>query len=445
VGAGVSGMMTDIAQPLFAIHPAVTRQATLSPTLAINERVNRLWQAGMPVYHMGFGESRFPVHPKLAAALVDNLDQTSYPPVQGIREVRDNVAAFYNRRFGMAVSGEQVIVGPGSKALLFAALLALDGDVLLPTPSWVSYGPQARLLGRTVLRIPATPADHYALTLDALDRTVAQSTHPHKVLVLNSPSNPTGQMLDPAFVAELADYCRRRHIAVLSDEIYALTAHGHRAHLSLGAAYPEGAIVFGGLSKHLSLGGWRLGVAVAPPGDLGSRVLGAMRLVAGEVWSAPTAPVQYAAATAYSGDPAIEAYIDECARIHAIRTQHVWSWLVEYGVPCAQPDGAFYLFPSFDRWRTALAARGVHTAGELAAHLLEQHQIATLPGTAFGVPAGDLTLRLATSYLDMETDDDAAAVLAAYRANPDPAALMADHHPATQEALSRLSEFVRSL
>ena len=110
-----------------------------------------------------------------------------------------------------------------------------------------------------------------------------------------------------------------------------------------------------------------------------------------------------------------------------------------------EKDGAFYLFPSFDRWRAPLAKRGVHTSDDLVAYLLEHYQLAALPGTAFGAPAEQLSLRLATSYLDMETDDDAAAVLAAYRANPDPGTLMADHHPATQEALSRLSEFVRSL
>ena len=372
--------------PGFALSAAVTRQATLSPTLALNERVAQLWAAGQTVYHLGFGESRFPVHPKLAAALAANYHRTSYPPAQGIPELRAAVAGFYRRHFGLDAAPEQVIVGPGSKALLFAALMALDADVLLPTPAWVSYGPQAQLLGRTVLRIPATAADGYALTLDALDRTVAQSQHPQKVLVLNSPSNPTGQMLAPAQIAELVDYCRARHIVILSDEIYALTAHGHRPHVSLGTAYPEGAVVFGGLSKHLSLGGWRLGVAVVPPGEAGAALMQAMRVVAGEIWSSPTAPVQHAAALAYSGDPEIEAYIAECARLHALRTQHVWSWLVEFGIPCAQPDGAFYLFPNFDRWRKPLASRGVRTADELAAYLLEHHRIAALPGTAFGVP-----------------------------------------------------------
>lgn len=437
--------MTSHGSLDFTLSAAVTRQATLSPTLALNERVTRLWAAGQTVYHLGFGESRFPVHPKLAAALAANFHRTSYPPAQGIAELRSAVAGFYRRHFGLDASPEQVIVGPGSKALLFAALTALDGDVLLPTPSWVSYGPQAQLLGRTVLRIPATAADGYALTLDALDRTVAQSQHPQKVLVLNSPCNPTGQMLAPAQIAELVDYCRARRIVILSDEIYALTAHGHRPHVSLGKAYPEGALVCGGLSKHLSLGGWRLGVAVVPPGEAGAALMRAMRVVAGEIWSAPTAPVQYAAALAYSGDFEIEAYIAECARLHALRTQHVWSWLVEFGIPCAQPDGAFYLFPNFDRWREPLARRGVRTADELAAYLLEHHRIAALPGTAFGVPPGELSLRLATSYLDMETDAQAAALLAAWRAAPDAETFLRDHHPATQEAIRRLGEFVRSV
>ncbi len=243
----------------------------------------------------------------------------------------------------------------------------------------------------------------------------------------------------------LAEHCRRHGIAVISDEIYALVAHGHRPHLSLAKAYPEGSIVLGGLSKHLSLGGWRLGIAIVPPGEVGQTLLQALRVIAGEIWSSPTAPVQYAAAVAYGDEPEIAAYIDECTRLHALRTQHLWSWLVELGIPCAQPDGGFYLFPNFDRWRAPLAARGVHTSDDLASYLLEHYQIATLPGTAFGVPGEELSLRLATSYLDMETEAKAEALLAAYRANPDPEALMRDLHPGTQEAIRRFGDLVATL
>lgn len=429
----------------FHLSSALAQQDRLSPTLAINERVSQLWAAGQTVYHMGFGESRFPVHPKLVAALAANIQRISYPPTAGIAELRSAVASFYQRHFAIDADAGQVIVGPGSKPLIFAALMALDADVLLPTPSWVSYAPQARLLGRRVLCIPASPSDHHALTVDAFERTLALSTNPHRVLVLNSPCNPSGQMLDPALVTELVASCRRHNVAVISDEIYALTAHGHRPHLSLGQAYPEGAIVLGGLSKHLSLGGWRLGVAVLPAGEVGAALTRAMRIIAGELWSSPSAPVQYAAAVAYGGDPDIEGYIAECTRLHTIRTQHVWRWLSEYGIPCAQPDGAFYLFPNFDGWREPLASRGVHTSDDLAAHLLDAYQVATLPGTAFGAPAEELSLRLATSYLDMEDSTQAQAILDNHRRNPDPEMLMRDHHPATQEAIRRIGQFVSAL
>jgi aspartate/methionine/tyrosine aminotransferase len=173
--------------------------------------------------------------------------------------------------------------------------------------------------------------------------------------------------------------------------------------------------------------------------------MGALRVIASEIWSTPTAPVQYAAVVAYGDDPEIAAYIDECARIHAARTQHLWSWMVEMGIPCAQPAGGFYMFPNFDRWRDALAARNVHTSEDLAGYLLDTYQIATLPGTAFGAPSADLSLRLATSYVDMETDASAEALLRAYRAEPDPAALLENHHPHLHNTIERLQQFVATL
>lgn len=252
-------------------------------------------------------------------------------------------------------------------------------------------------------------------------------------------------MMRPELLQELAAYCREKQIWVLSDEIYALTPHGHVPHVSLSHYYPEGTVVLGGLSKHMSLGGWRLGVALLPDSADGATLMRAARVIAGEIWSTPSAPVQYAAITAYSDDAELESYVRECAAIHAIRTQHLWSWLAELGIPCAQPDGAFYMFPNFDHLRQPLASRGVLTSDQLASYLLEEHQIATLPGTAFGAPPHDLSLRLASSYVDMENDAKANAVLAAYRANANGEALMRQHHPVMGQAIGELERFVREL
>jgi aspartate aminotransferase len=416
-----------------------------SPTLYINERVAALWAAGATVYHLGFGESRFPVHPKIQAALSDNAEQKSYLPTLGLRELREAAANFTSRKLNLAVAADQVIIGPGSKPLYFILQLALDADLFLPTPSWVSYGPQAHLLHKPVYHIPAAADEGYPLTIDAIDATMRQSANPSKILLLNSPNNPTGQMFKADFLAQLAEYCRANGVIVLSDEIYSLVPHGHRAHVSLAHYYPEGTVVLGGLSKHLSLGGWRLGLAVLPATAAGQALMRALRIIAGEIWSSPTGPVQYAAVTAYADEDDIEAYVDECAQIHAIRTQYLWQQLAALDVPCAQPDGGFYVFPTLNKWRAALAKLGITTSPALAKYLLDTYQISSLPGTAFGVDERELSLRLASSYLDMETDAQAAAILAAYRANPDPAALMAGHHPNTLEAVRRLRMFVAGL
>ena len=441
--------MTTNNLPLLRLAPALAGDQALSPSLAMNERVNQMWAENKTVYHLGFGESRFPVHPKIQQALCDNSGQMSYLPAQGLAALRSRIAAFYGRRLGCEIQAQQVMVGTGSKSLLFAFQLALDADLILPTPSWVSYEPQAQLLNKPVYRIPAVATDDYRLTIDALDRTVQQSHNQRKMLLINSPNCPTGQMFTQAFLQELADYCRSNQLIVLSDEIYGLIPHHipdhRRPHLSLSAFYPEGTIVLGGVSKHLSLGGWRLGMAIVPPTAEGVTLVNALRRIAGEVWSSPTAPVQYALLTAFSDDPEINQYIEECAQIHAIRTQYLYRGVHKLGIRCAQPEGGFYLFPNFNEWRVPLAKRGVSTSVDLANYLLDQYQLATLPGTALGTPPEDLSLRLATSYLDMETTEKAAAVLAAYRQNPDPVLLMYNHHPHTQQALGRLQTFMASL
>ena len=426
----------------FSLTPHFQKRQALSPTLQINERVQQLWAQGQTVYHFGFGESRFPVQPKIAAALAANAQRKGYLPVQGLLALREAIAAYDGRFLAITISPDQVIVAPGSKALLFAVLMAVDGDLLLPTPSWVSYAPQARLLGKPVHFIPASIADDYTLTLENLDETVQRSSSSNKILIINSPNNPTGRMLTADFLQELATYCRENQILVMSDEIYGQVVDGRFRHISLAQYYPEGTIILGGLSKHLSLGGWRVGKAILPATM--THLMPVLGSIASEIWTSVSAPVQYAARIAYSGDPDIEAYITECARLHSLRSQHIWSWLVELGIQCAQPQGAFYMMPNFDRWREPLAQHGVTTSTELAHFLLDQYQLALLPGTVFGVPAQELSLRLATSFVDMETDEKAETILAAWRSQPDETIMMT-HHPVTEKAIGQFQKLIDDL
>ncbi len=437
--------MQHTQQIPFHLSPAVSRELTPSPTLYINERVNAMWAAGQTVYHLGFGESRFPVHPKIQEALRANVHQKSYLAGQGLAGLRSAAAGAYSRAMDREIDPSQVIIGPGSKSIIYALQMALDADLILPTPSWVSYAPQANLLGKPVHLVAASADDFYDLGIDALDQTLTECGERNKLLLLTSPNNPTGLMYRPDFLRELADYCRAQGIAVISDEIYALVPHSHVEHVSISEFYPEGTVVLGGLSKHLSLGGWRIGVGVVPEHPVGQQLMMALRVIAGEIWSTPTGPVQYAAITAYSGDPEIEAYIAECRDLHEIRTQYLWRELTTQGYRIKQPDGGFYMLPILNDRRDALARLGINSSTELAAHLLDHYDLATLPGTAFNMPGEELCLRLASSYLDMETDAQADLILAYHRAGIDAETLMRDYHPNTNAALARFGDFAAAL
>jgi aspartate/methionine/tyrosine aminotransferase len=424
------------------------RGLKVSATLSLNDRVREIWDAGQNVYHLGFGESRFPVHPKVAKALQKNVQRRSYLPALGLRELRETIAHFYQRKFQMNVSAERVVIGPGSKSLLYALTLALGEEIILPQPSWVSYAPQAHLQGKPITWVPTKAAHNYILDIETLRERLEESQRNWgnpEVLIINSPNNPTGTMIPPKQLEELADFAREQGLMVLSDEIYALVAHGQIPHASIAQYYPEGTIVLGGLSKHLSLGGWRFGVAILPPGRAGHALAQAIQTIASSIWSCVTAPVQYAALVAYSDNPEVEEYINLCTRLHHIRTHYLYDTLDELNVPCVKPTGGFYVFPSFEKWKEALIRRGVSTDEELAIYLLENYELATLPGSAFNCDPSSLCLRLSTSYIDAGTDQKAAKLIEAYRDNPDADQFIDNYHPRLQEVAIRLANFVADL
>src|SRR5258708_33394795 len=161
-----------------------------SPTLALNEAVARRRAEGKETLHLGFGEAMFPLHPALREALAGALESTGYAPVAGVLKLRQAIAGYIERTRGVSCGAEQVVVGPGSKPLLYALFQVLEGDVLVPRPSWVSYGPQVRLPGRQVVPVATDPADHHRLTSEALNDAVTAahvSGAKPRVLIVNSP------------------------------------------------------------------------------------------------------------------------------------------------------------------------------------------------------------------------------------------------------------------
>jgi len=423
------------------ISPNINLEA--SATLAINEEVKAMWSRGETVYHLGFGEARFAVHPKIQESLKINAHRKAYPAVQGIIELREAVANYYSDFLKLDFDAEQVIIAPGSKALLYGVQMALDADILLASPSWVSYAPQANLLMKQAIHVQSSSENEYALEFDKLDEALKSCTRPHKLLIINSPNNPTGRMLEPTFLADLANYCRKHNIIVMSDEIYAKVSFGSVPHESLAKYYPEGTIILGGLSKHLSLGGWRMGKAIIPKNM--TELTKCINVIASEIWSAASAPIQYASVTAYSQDADIERYVETCVSLHAARATYIWEQITDMGIRCPKPQGAFYMMPDFNQYREGLAAKGIKDSKDLASYLLKSYSIATLPSQAFGLDDSEIALRLSTSFIDLETDEAAQDVLGHWHGGMSFEALAKQKHPNTAKMLEQLKEFVADI
>ncbi|MFX1368259.1 MAG: pyridoxal phosphate-dependent aminotransferase [Promethearchaeota archaeon] len=416
-----------------------------SATLAINELIAQLKEQGEQILHMGFGEAPFPVHPLVRKALCDNSWRQKYLPVQGILPLREQISRFYQSMFDLRYASEQIIVGPGSKPLMFAALTALDGPIFLPAPSWVSYQHMGRFLDREVYDLPTNVDESYRLSPGALEGALEQyapDPAQQKVLVLNYPCNPTGHSFSANQLKDLARVARENNIIVLSDEIYALTHYSDQEHQSMAKFYPEGTIITGGISKDRSLGGYRLGVLLLPADE--KALLRSILAVGSEIWSSVSAPIQYAGIEAYRTDTELIEYMQDCAKVHELMTRYVHRKIDAGGISCPPPRGAFYLFPDWNNCRAALKDKGISTSADLAKYLLRELLLASLPGLEFGMPPTHLSLRLAT------VDYDGAEALEFFQkdrdsALGDPDGFVSSTAPRLERASDLLVEFTTKL
>jgi len=373
-----------------------------SPTLAIDELVVKKKLINSDILHMGFGESTMPLHPLLKKALSDAATYTRYGPVRGLSELRVAIAEYLNRTRKIQCTSDQIVIGPGSKSLIYAILRLLEGDVLLPNPSWVSYAPIARLGGKKAILVQTDPSDHHTLSKHILTQTltaaIKNGANP-KILLINSPDNPTGTMFEENTVKEIATWAKENGISLISDEIYAELSHGWRKHVSPYLYYPQGCIITGGMSKTFSAGGWRLGYIVLPKTDKGEKVIDAIRAFGSEVWSTTATPIQKAAVFAYKPNNSIEDYIANSAAAFGYVTEQLYKTFQTLDLPCPRPAGGFYLYPDFSKWRKILAQHNVHTGKDLSHYLLDVWNIATLSASAFNEDPFTLRLRLSTSGL----------------------------------------------
>jgi len=368
-----------------------------SATLAINERSAQLMREGKQVFRFGLGQSPFPVPQPVVDELRANAHQKDYLPVRGLRGLRDAVAGYHRRLHGIERSGDDVLIGPGSKELMFVLQLVYYGDLVIPTPSWVSYAPQARIIGRQIHWVPTQPENDWRLMPDELDRVCRGDPGRPRIVILNYPSNPTGDTYTSDELKALAKVAKKYKVILVSDEIYG-ELHHRGQHVSIARYYPEGTIISGGLSKWCGAGGWRLGTFTFPHSL--RWLLEAMATVASETYTSTSAPIQYAAIRAFEGGTEIEAYLVQARRVLRHLGRLLWRSLRDAGATVSEPVGGFYLFPDFSPLRERLARHGIADSNALCERLLEETGVAALPGADFGRPPSELTLRLA--YVDFD-------------------------------------------
>lgn len=368
-----------------------------SATLLLNEQSRHLEASGQKIYKFGFGQSPFLPPTFVREALAQNVHRKEYTAVQGLPVLREAVASFHQQLNQIATTADDVMIASGSKSLLFTLLAAFtEANVMIPAPAWVSYAPQARLLGHTTTRLETTFEDRWRITPSQIEHHI--STKQPNILILNYPGNPDGLTYTQAEIERLADICQKHGVWVISDEIYALLTHT-QAHFSFARVHPDRTFTTTGLSKWCGAGGWRLGVALLPPNldpHLKQNLLG----IASETYSCAPTPIQYAAIEAYNDVSRIEPYLEAQRNVLSQIGQFCASSLTEAGIQVHAPEGGFYLFPDFSPFRAALMQRGIETVTALCSTLLAETGVAVLPAHAFGFDESMLAARLA--YVDFD-------------------------------------------
>lgn len=371
----------------------------LSPTLEINELSKELEKTGKKIYRMGLGQSPFPVPVPVVEMLKTHAHEKDYLNVKGLESLRTAVAHYHKQKDQIEIDPNNILIGPGSKELMFILQLVFYGDIILPTPCWVSYVPQAKIIGRNVKLLHTKAENKWKLTAEQLREFLESENDKDRprLIVLNYPANPDGETFGETELKKIADVAREYEMLILSDEIYG-QLHFEGNHISIARFYPEGTIVSSGLSKWCGAGGWRLGTFSFPKNF--EWLLNPMAAVASETFTSVSAPIQYAAISAFKGGIAIERYLANARRILKQLAEKSVSILQQGDVNVIMPSGAFYLFIDFAKHQSKLNEKGITNSVELCKKLLEEAGVAILAGSAFMRPENELSARLSFVNFD---------------------------------------------
>jgi aspartate aminotransferase len=379
--------MVPISKMAQAVQP--------SATLAAGAKARQLRAEGKTVYDFSLGEPDFntPRHIADAAHRAVLEGHTHYTPASGLAELRGAIARSYKKTYGLEVSTEQIVVSNGAKHSLHNALAGTVGpgdEVIIPTPYWVSYSDLVQMTGAAYKLVPTTESNCFKMTPAQLRAAITPRS---RLVMLNSPSNPTGTVYTRAELEALADVVLDARLGVISDEIYEKLVFGDAKATCFATLRPglaDSTITISGVSKSYAMTGWRIGWAIAR-----LPVAKAMGNVQSQETSCPSSVSQYAAIAALDGD---QNCVEEMRREFQARRDLVCRRLCEMpGVGCAVPEGAFYAFFNVSaHFGTALKGRKVTDSASFCQAALETVHVNLVQGSAFGME-GYVRLSFATS------------------------------------------------
>jgi aspartate aminotransferase len=370
-------------------------QVTPSLTLAIDAKAKAMKRDGIDICSFSAGEPDFDTPEHIKQAAIDALKQgkTRYGPAAGEPKLRDEIAAKLQRDNQLPYKAENIIVTNGGKHSLYNLIMAMidpGEEVIIPAPYWLSYPEMVKLADGVPVIIQTTPESGYKVTPEQLRQAITPKT---RLLVLNSPSNPTGMVYTPAEIREIAQVVVESNIFVVSDEIYEKLLYDGAEHLSIGAVSPEvfqRTIVSHGFAKAYSMTGWRIGYLAAP-----LELVKATSTIQSHSTSNVCTFAQYGAIAAYEG---AQDCVEQMRIAFAERRQVIFDLVNQIpGLSCVKPDGAFYLFINISK--TGL------TSLVFCDELLSQHQVAAVPGVAFGAD-DHIRLSYATDMTTIEKGID---------------------------------------
>ena len=266
------------------------KNLSLSATLKINEKSKVIENEGKNIIKFGFGQSPFPVPITIVEELKKNAHQKSYLPIQGLDKLRGSISKYESKKKNYNFDSDQVIIGPGTKELMFLMHLAFEGEVLLPSPSWVSYKPQSIIAKNNYNWIQTSAENNWFPKAQEIEKIILKKPDKKYLLFLNSPNNPSGQVCKN--LKEISLIIKKYNILVLSDEIYSELTFDEN-YISIFEHCPDNVIISNGLRKWCGAGGWRLGYFIIPKKKI--ELLKSMKVLASETFSAVSSPIQFAA------------------------------------------------------------------------------------------------------------------------------------------------------